>query len=84
MENYTVWDTQEDLIKILKNKSKEEALDFLLVDKYVYLTSILRDLVKDKDREDILRDISQKLREIRDFRKLISSLKNSKELLWVK
>ena len=75
MENYVVWNTREDLIKILNNKTKEEALDFLLVDNYVYLTSILRDLVKDKDKEDILRDISQKLKEIRDFRKLISSLK---------
>lgn len=78
MENYVVWDNQEDLIKILDNKSKEEALDFILLDKYVFLTSVLRDLVKDKDKEDILRDVSQELKNIRDLRKTISSLKSNK------
>lgn len=78
MENYVVWGTQEDLIKILDNKSKEEALDFILLDKYVFLTSVLRDLVKDKDKEDILREVSQELKNIRDLRKSISSLKNKK------
>lgn len=79
MENYIIWDNQEDFVKILRNKSKEEALDFILLDKYVFLTSILRDLVKDKDKEDILRDISQELKSIRDLRKTTSSLKDKKE-----
>lgn len=82
MENYVVWNNQEDLIRILGNKSKEEALDFILLDKYVFLTSILRDLVKNKDKEDILRDVSQELKNIRDLRKSISNMKDKKgELL---
>lgn len=78
MENYVVWASEEDLIRILDNKSKEEALDFILLDKYVFITCILRDLVKDKDKEDILRDVSQELKNIRDLRKTISSLKSNK------
>ena len=70
MENYTVWKTQEDFLKILDKEDEIDRLYLLISQNISDLTFIKRSLIKSSEQE-LLNFIDTRLSELKELRGLL-------------
>ena len=70
MENYTVWKTQEDFLKILGKQDEVDNLSLLISQNISDLTFIKRSLFKSSEQE-LLKFIDTRLSELKELKGLL-------------
>ena len=70
MENYTVWKTQEDFLKILGKQDEVDNLSLLISQNISDLTFIKRSLFKSSEQE-LLNLIDTRLSELKELKGLL-------------
>ena len=70
MENYTVWKTQEDFLKILYKQDEIDRVHLLISQNISDLTCIKRSLIKSSEQE-LLKFIDTRLSELKELKGLL-------------
>ena len=70
MENYTVWKTQEDFLKILGKQDEVDNLSLLISQNISDLTFIKRSLIKSSE-QDLLNFVDTRLSELKELKGLL-------------
>ena len=70
MENYTVWKTQEDFLKILYKQDEVDNLSLLISQNISDLTFIKRSLFKNSE-QDLLNFVDTRLSELKELKGLL-------------
>ena len=70
MENYVVWKTQEDFLKILDKEDEIDRLYLLISQNISDLTFIKRSLIKSSE-QDLLNFVDTRLSELKELKGLL-------------
>ena len=70
MENYVVWNSQEDFLKILGKQDEVDNLSLLISQNISDLTFIKRSLIKNSE-QDLLNFVDTRLSELKELKGLL-------------